>query len=272
VTVTATYSGPAGKCAEDKRTVQSRSRYNADGNLAEFIDYGPDGSLHRKDVFTYGASGALQGKASYGSAGLFEKQTFDSKNAGRPITDEMYDYTGSVNGTTTCRFNDKGQPSETQTHDGNGNLIWSQTFNAAGQLIEDDQYQDGALAGERTYIYDANGNILEAAHYDGAGALIDGPKDPARHLYRYDSTGRLVEETMYNADGSIVWKNTHEYDKHGNLTDLRYLYQGAVLRNHRTFDYEYDWAGNWIVRKESEDFSETCSHPMQALFRNITYY
>ena len=76
----------------------------------------------------------------------------------------------------------------------------------------------------------------------------------------------------YGADGLLIWKDTYRYDEHGNLTELSAYDHGGIARSHRTYAYEYDSAGNWISRKESEDFSPTCSHPMEILIRRITYY
>ncbi|MGH9823434.1 MAG: hypothetical protein ACREDR_09300 [Blastocatellia bacterium] len=272
-TVSAMYSGPAGQCSQEKQTLESISRYNADGNLALFTDYNYDGSIHRKDVFTYGASGARQSQVSYDKAGFaFSKQTFDPNNAGLPATSDMYKADGSIDRTTTWQYDGKSQILGTQTRDPSGSLVWAQTFDPVGNLVEDIEYKGGVLASKRTYTYDANRKMLESVYYNGDGSLIDGPKDPARSIYAYDSAGHLVERTQYEDDGSVAWKLKYAYDQNGNITELSLYSRGTQLTSHRTFTYEYDAAGNWTVQTLSEDFSSTCSHPMQVRNRTITYY
>lgn len=273
LTFAAQFSGPAGNCTQNKPTIQSRVRYNDGGNLLGFADYNYDGTLHRRDVFIYGGSGGVKEKASFDAAGfMFEKQMFDPNSAGRPVSDYMYQQGGSVNWTTTWQYDDKGNLIGTRTQDSSGNLIESQTFNPAGQVVEQEGYRDGALGDRRTYIYDEDGNRLEYSHYDAAGSLIEGPKDPARSLYRYDLTGHLLEAMDYGADGLLIWKHTYRYDENGSLAELSWYDREGIARSHRTYTYEYDSARNWISRKESEDFSPTCSHPMETLIRRITYY
>jgi hypothetical protein len=267
------YSGPAGNCSPDKRTIESVSKYNQDGNLTEFTDYNFNGTIHRRDVFGYNANGVRTSETSSDGSGFsFSKEAFDADHGGHPISESMYQENGSVDQTRSWQYDDTGQPIGTSTRNSKGDLIWSQTLDAAGKATEEDEYRDGTLISKRVNTYDSNGNRVESVHYKADGSLIDGPKDPARSEFSYDSKGQVVELIQYDSKRSLVWRLTYSYDKNGNIAEISSYSRGTVLVSHRTFEYEYDSAGNWTKQTISEDFSNTCSHPMQVFIRTITYY
>jgi antitoxin component YwqK of YwqJK toxin-antitoxin module len=273
-TESAAYSGPAGTCSENKREIESVSEYNLDGNLAQFTYYNFEGGIQQRNVFSYDASGIRLSQLSYDAAGVaFSKQLFDPSNAGRPTVSYMRQTSAVIfDQTTTWQYNDNGQPVGTATRDSKGNLIWSRILDSAGRPTEEDEYKDGALFSKEVVSYDSNGNRLESTQYNADGSLLDGPKHPARYVYTYNSAGLLMEQTQTDASGSVVWKLTYAYDDHQNMTEHSTYRQGTTLISHRTFAYRYDSTGNWTRQTVSEDFTNTCSHPMQVRYRTITYY
>lgn|SRR5262249_29657220 len=270
----ATYSGTAGNCSEGKRTIVWHARYNADGDFIEATDYNSDGSVFRRMSYRYAASGGRKTKSSYDTAGvLVEKETFDLSNAGRLISSESYKKDGSVDAVATWQYNAQGQRVGFEAHDSRGNVIRSASFNPAGQMTESDDYKDGVLIGKQVFNYDANGYLLEALRYGDGRSPIDGLTGPIRLVNSYDSTAHMVERKEFNPDGSLMWKQTSAFDKNRNEVDHSIYDQAGVLKNHLTYAYEYDSAGNWIIQRVSEEDSKnTCSHPTRVVYRTITYY
>ena len=98
--------------------------------------------------------------------------------------------------------------------------------------------------------------VLETASYDMKGAKIDYAFFPTatdsltgKEVYKYDDNGNIAEMTLLNTDGSVLSKETYQYefDKLGNWTKMTTLV--AVVENGQmTFE------------------------PKEMTYRSITYY
>ncbi|MGH9943495.1 MAG: hypothetical protein ACRD9R_14215, partial [Pyrinomonadaceae bacterium] len=98
--------------------------------------------------------------------------------------------------------------------------------------------------------------LLETASYDMKGAKIDYAFFPTatdsltgKEVYKYDDRGNIAEMTLLNADGSVLSKETYQYefDRIGNWTKMTSLV--AVVEN-----------GQMIFE------------PKEVTYRTITYY
>ncbi|HYE66135.1 MAG TPA: energy transducer TonB [Pyrinomonadaceae bacterium] len=92
--------------------------------------------------------------------------------------------------------------------------------------------------------YDIKGNKIESSYYPIAGATLTG-----KEVYQYDDKGNISEMTLLGTDGSLMSKETYEY--------------------------EYDFVGNWTKMTTSVAVIEggrLSFEQSEVTFRTITYY
>lgn len=267
------FGGSDGGCTEGKRGLLRTTSYGPSGNMLEYSEFNFDGSLNHTIKYQYNSAGMEQSTSLYDANNrLLSNRQFDS-GSGREISGEdYYSADGSVSDKTSWTYNGQGLPLSKQTVDVNGALIESDSFDAAGNVIEESLYKGDALESKRVYSYDGKGNRIEEVHYGANGALINQPKDPARIVSGYDEANRVIDQTLFAADGTIEWKMSFAYDEHGNLIEQRGFHSGK-LALHRSYSYEYDSNGNWIKQTMSDLTAPvSCANPMQVIYRTITYY
>jgi YD repeat-containing protein len=269
-----TFSGRPGHCSPAPKRLVKLTVYDPYGNLIEYTDYNLDGSVHSKVSFERDPSGYKIEEAYYDGKGrLYRKRFFRPGPDGKLISEESYDPKGLLIARTLPGYRDSGVPAQLDTYDGEGVLIRSRSYDASGNVIEDSHYQNGSLTIRSVGSYDADANKLEESHYKSDGSLYsDSLLNPARIMYSYDTAGRLSQQILYGADGSISWRLSYLYDPKGNIAEQWQYRLGSFLISHRTYRYEYDSAGNWARQTVSEQISDTCSSPIQIVYRTLTYY
>jgi antitoxin component YwqK of YwqJK toxin-antitoxin module len=268
------FSGRPGHCAPGPKRLVKLTVYDRQGNLLEYTDYNLDGSVHSKVSFAWDPDGYKTEEAYYDGKGkLYRKRFFRPGPDGKLISEESYDPKGLLIARTLPGYRDSGALEQLDTYDGEGALIRSRAYDAAGNLKEDNHYQNGSLTIRSVGSYDADGNKLEESHHKADGSLYsDSLMNPAKIIYGYDTAGRLSQQILYAADGSISWRLSYLYDTKGNIAEQWQYRLGSFLISHRTYAYEYDSAGNWAKQTVSEQISDTCSNPMQIIYRTLTYY
>jgi len=268
------FGGRPPHCSPAPKHLVKLTVYDHLGNLLEYTDYNLDASIHSKVSFERDASGYKTEEAYYDGKGrLYRKRFFRPGPDGRLISEESYDPKGLLIARTLPGYRDSGVLDQLDTYDDEGMLIRSRTYDAAGNMIQDSHYQNGSLTIRSVGSYDPDGNKLEESHYKGDGSLYsDSLMNPAKIMYSYDTAGRLSQQILYGADGSISWRLSYLYDPKGNIAEQLQYRLGNFLVSHRTYAYEYDSAGNWAKQTVTEQIADTCSNPIQIIYRTLTYY
>jgi len=270
----AIFGGRPGHCSQDPKRLVKLTTYDPQGSLEEYTDYNLDGSIHSKVSFGRDRDGNKIEEAYYDGKGhLYRKRFFRPGPDDRLIREESYGPRGSLVARTLPSYNETGILGQLDTYDSGGILTHTRVYDEAGNLTEDSHYENGHLSVRSVGSYDTNGNKLEESHYKADGALYSySLMDPAKIIYSYDSAGRLSQQILYSGDGSVSWRINYAFDSKGNLSEQWQYRLGNFLTSHRTYGYDLDSAGNWTKQTISEEISETCSHPMEIIYRTITYY
>src|SRR5215813_2618813 len=270
----AMFGGRRGHCVQDPSHLVKLTKYDLQGNLLEYSDYNLDGSTHGKVIFGRDPSGNKSEEAYYDSKGrLYRKRFFRPGTDGKLVKEESYGAQGVLVARTLPTYGEGEVLAQLDTYDGGGILIHSRTFDPICILLNEDHYENECFTVRSLAAYDANGNKIEESHHRSDGSLYsDNLMNPARMIFTYDSGGRISQQILYGSDGSVSWRINYAYDSRGNLAEQWQYRLGSFLISHRTYTYELDAAGNWLKQRIAEQFSETCSNPMEIVYRTITYY
>ena len=214
------------KDADGNAQYSIERKYDANGNLTDYILEFPNGSTDRRtyeydsenritkmlEIDNESYDNAILTEWVYDANGNLVKEIFGSYNGPRYYYEYEYDNEGKLIGETI--FN--GMFSYvTYYYDENGNL--------ARSVTEPDGNEGVCIID--TYIYDDNGNLIEKIHdrksVDGSAVLYE------------------VHEYTYNADGLVV---------RDHLTSTNYLTPGRDYEC--VYEYEYDEYGN-VIRELS---------------------
>lgn len=270
----AMFSGRRGHCVQDPKRLVKMTTYDPSGSLLEYTDFNIDGTVHSKVSFGRDLGGSKSEEAYYDGKGhLYRKRFFRPEPDARLIREESYGPEGSLVARTLPSYNETGILSQLETYDGAGILTHSRIYDQAGNLTEDIQYENGSVSVKSVGIYDSNGNKLEESHFKADGSLFsESLLNPAKIIYSYDATGRQVQQILYGAEGSVTWRLNYAYDSKGNLAEQWQYRLGGFLTSHRTYTYHYDLRGNWVKQTITEQLAESCSNPMEIIYRTITYH
>lgn len=103
---------------------------------------------------------------------------------------------------------------------------------------------DGALNDKSLYSYDKRGNRVSVENYraDAQGNLLLNQKIS----HEYDGRDFAMERRYYKAYGSLTQRVIYGYDDKANITSVAGYNGDGTLAGRSTFDYEYDFQGNWL--------------------------
>jgi hypothetical protein len=190
-------------------------------------------------------------------------------------------------------FDLKGYETESVLYkDGEKFLISAFVSGADGKQLEMNEYNpDGTLNLHVKYYFDEKGFRSEAL-YDWAenrkiGEICENTdyyfeiiqnEMFTRVIYKNEYRGLCTEESYLKADSSLSFKIVSKYDFHGNKTESGYFHgnghlswmtkykydrfnnmiESRVYKSNRIaviskYKYEFDVAGNWVVRKENRE-------------------
>jgi hypothetical protein len=91
---------------------------------------------------------------------------------------------------------------------------------------------------ERNYGYDADGGrVTTSAGFDLGYEVALG----------YDAGGRIREKIVTDLNGKAQGRSEFAYDDHGNQVEERIFNANGRATDRKTYRYEYDDAGNWIM-------------------------
>jgi hypothetical protein len=206
--------------------------YDANGNLAEWVQLGGDGAALQKFVHGYDATGRKTEVRHYGAGGVFVGRQAYTYEAGVLTSIADYDAAGVLQKRQEYLSGDgeqaKREAAETAqppvrqvfvsdtrrnrleltTYRGERRLgRVSHAYDHGGNLISSDYYgQAGQLINRSVYTYDAAGRLTEWAQYNAGGAL------GRRFSYSYDAAGRRTAEVERGSDGSLRKQESYEYE------------------------------------------------------------
>ncbi len=107
------------------------------------------------------------------------------------------------------------------------------------------------------------------------GKLVEGPR-VLRGLTTYDQRGGKIDSVDYPVSGgSPVGKEQYRYDAKGNLIEMTVKGNDGSILNKETYEYQFDEFGNWKKMTASVAVSENGSigyEPFEITYRTITYY
>jgi hypothetical protein len=144
------------------------------------------------------------------------------------------------------------------------------SYNDSGKLIEEKERnldRDGKVLSRTTYYYDWKSNYVETANYDWEIHLR------SRQGYLIKPSENTVE--TFDPSDPIRTKVVSKYDANGNILE-RYLALSGGPRAKRTYEYQFDYHGNWIKQVASEwverEGKGLVLEPQEVTYRTITYY
>ncbi|RJP26191.1 MAG: hypothetical protein C4527_15860 [Candidatus Omnitrophota bacterium] len=168
-----------------------------------------------------------------------------------------------------------------KTYDRAGNCMEERYVNADGQLIQKWTYQriqeknmdtvavfdaDGVMTGQSEWYYDDRGLVIRKTTLN--------PSD-LECLFSYDESGRLVRKEQLSRDPqSDEEEETHVVILYEDGRETRWESQrkDGKLIHYRTYDYQFDEHGNWIVQTTVTHTAGDEPLEMERMDRTILYH
>jgi len=106
------------------------------------------------------------------------------------------------------------------------------------------------------------------------GQIVEGPRQLIE-VTTYDLSGKRVENVSYPVASSSAGKEDYKYDDRGNIIEMTMRGDGGSILSRETYDYEFDRFGNWtkmvtsVVVFESDELKR---EPIEVTYRSLTYY
>lgn len=161
------------------------------------------------------------------------------------------------------RFDENGYRIERDYRSIGGNLLIDQEhfFNSRGSNTENRSFSNGKLLFTELNDFDKQGNRIECIRSSDSG------KEDFIIQFKYDKLNRNIETVQLNNSFMMQSRMIHRYDKHDNRIESFSYGTTGKLREHITWLYEYDEAGNWIRKT-----TLVGNHPHSVIVRDIIYY
>ena len=251
------------KAGELKR----KTKYDADGNVISYSEYGHDAAGNLIEETFFNASGDVTGHkkyeydsygneiANYKNGELQNRCEYQFDKDGRVIVKTTYNSLDRVISCDTYEYDSYGRCINHMTGDGQ----YRQAFDDGGRLTSYGSYDaDGNAIASYEYEYDQNGNIAALVRYN-TGEVKESSK------YKYDGNGNLIDMVRYDANGTVMVRSVLNYDKDGNRIKLigydtdgnstgRDEY-GYDEYGRRTWEANYDAEGKVRSEKRWSDYT-----------------
>ncbi len=240
------------------------------GNVIEYVNYQPDGTLGSRTLYKYDAKGNKTEEIFYSWNGTPTGKLLNTYDeAGHLLTATSYIEDDSINWKIAC------------------------TYNTKGNQIEWLQFIAGVLRYRVTYNYDDKNRVIEQETFEynkPPNMRTTHAPEPGKIVYTYNDTKRAKEVETYKEDGSLKHKMIYLMDERGNEIEWRTFNADGSPKNSEIHWYdkarlsctltgieianiEYDSKGNWIKKArliKSADAAEPEAY--SAEYRVITYY
>ncbi len=240
------------------------------GNVIEYVNYQPDGTLGSRFLYKYDAKGNKT------------EETF-------------YAWNGTRTGKLLSTYDEAGHFLSQTSYNEDDSISWKTavTYNTKGNKIEWLQSIAGVLRYRVTYNYDDRNRVIEQETFEynkPPNMRTTHAPESGKIIYTYNDAKRAKEVETYNEDGSLKSKMIYLMDERGNEVGWRifnadgspkdtavHWYDNArllrTLSGIETANIEYDSKGNWIKKVrliKAADAAEP--EPYSAEYRDITYY
>ena len=242
------------KDADGNTRYSIERKYDANGNLTDYILEFPDGSTDRityeydsenritkmLEIDNESYDNAILTEWVYDANGNLVKEIFGSYNGPRYYYEYEYDENGKLISETV--MNSGGLSYITYYYDENGNLARS---------VEEPETENG-IREIKTYVYDNNGNLIKKINdrksSDGSPILYE------VHEYTYNADGLVIRDhytysNYLTPDRSYECVYEYAYDEYGNVIKELYDYYGDVSIEELEFGFVFfaDGIDEYIV-------------------------
>ena len=198
-------SAPGGGAARRGRSAS----YDVKGNKVEERQFGADGSVAQRFVYTFDAQGRATGYEEY-SDGLStpRRHVYVLGEKGERVEYKIVQPDGKAGEKRLYKYDAQGRLAEEVLHEHKGQLLSRNVhaYDEAGRMVSQTRYDaDGSVSSVAKVSYDAQGRPVERTRHEG-GVLT------YRIRYRYDSRGRVVEQETVGSvlDADVPAAEAHQ--------------------------------------------------------------
>jgi len=108
------------------------------------------------------------------------------------------------------------------------------------------------------------------------GKLADNGKRALLETSEYDLKGAKIQNQYFPVSGSTpTGRETYKYDDKGNISEMTLMGTDGSLISKETYNYDYDSLGNWVKMTSSVAVVENgriSFEPSEVTYRTIFYY
>ena len=239
-----------------KETLKQEVVFDVQGNVAEHIQYLPDGSVEDRVTNSYSTEGKLTEEVLYDPDGeIAERRTMEYSENGN-LLKEVKHYLDGAQDIITYRYDGAGHLLEKIFGDNSGWIEKREVFTFEGDKLTavKEFDEDNTLLKEVTFTYDADGNLEESSESptrDMSGRKVS--------IYNINALPEVIK--YYGESGSLIARHTYEYNEKGQVTDIKEETQSGISSSHT----EYDENGHAIVM-EDRSANEELNHRIERTF------
>jgi len=237
--------------------------YDDKGRLLDDAEYLPGGNPDIKSTSAYDERGNEIEHAYYVHDELNHRSTtrYDSRN--RKLEELTFDEKGQRTSKFIFQYEKGGkqiclkvQPDGKRQR--RGWAIFDDRSNPLKRIEFDER---GAVEHRYVYTYDAVGNKTSDMDY----YQMDGRTHTVKNTYVYNGSGDLIEEG-YCPDGALHTKKTYKLDLRSNKTEAVETDGKGLVKERRTWAYDFDQDGNWTRAVISEWTDKAPKEPLQPTY------
>jgi antitoxin component YwqK of YwqJK toxin-antitoxin module len=274
------YSLVDGKGVEGPRLVTRQTSYDEQCDRTEMIQYGPDGKILERLVYTYDALGRNIGFDEFSSivdknlttprkhvyvvdssARIIEYKVLESDGSlgshftyeydtkGNKLAENFYTWTGTRGSRVGYTYDDKGHQLSATCFQPGDTLSWKtiSSYNTNGRRIEWSNFQAGILRYKIESRYDQQGRISEEETFEfnaPPNLITSHSPVPGKVTYTYSDSDRTKEVTIYLPSGTLKSREIRTTDEKGNETSRLTVDENGSTKNIDIFWFD----GNKRVR------------------------
>lgn len=242
--------------AKTIETLQQEVVFDAQGNVAEHIQYLPDGSIEDRVTNTYNAEGKLAEEVLYDSDGeIAEHRTLEYMEKGT-LSKEIKHYEDGSQDIISYGYDDAGHLKEKIFGDDSGYIEKREVFTFEGDnLISEMEFdKDDTLLKESNFTYDDDGNLAEST--ESPTGEMGGRKVT---IYNIRALPEVIK--YYSESGNLIARTKYEYNEKGQVIDISEETQSGTSSSHS----EYDEHGHAVV-VEDRSANEELNHRIERTF------